>query len=78
MMNSSKFDINNLNTYSDDELQSFLSEEKSREDQAYQIFCHCAASRSSAQVQIFCEAARNQREIKNELRRRENERNHSN
>lgn len=70
MINEPKFNLRDLINYSDEELKHFLLQEKSREDQAYQIFCRCAASRAAAQVKIFCEAAKNQREIKNELKRR--------
>ena len=59
-----------LSEYSVDELNQFLESEKSREDEAYQIFCHCAASRAVAYVKSFSEACRNQNLIKEELRKR--------
>lgn len=59
-----------LSEYTVDELNQFLESEKSREDEAYQIFCHCAASRSGAYVKSFSEACRNQNLIKEELRKR--------
>lgn len=59
-----------LSEYSVDELNQFLESEKSREDEAYQIFCHCAASRAGAYVKTFSEACRNQNLIKEELRKR--------
>ena len=59
-----------LSEYSVDELNKFLESEKSREDEAYQIFCHCVASRAGAYVKAFSEACRNQNLIKEELRKR--------
>ena len=59
-----------LSEYSVDELNQFLESEKSREDEAYQIFCHCAASRAGSYVKAFSEACRNQNLIKEELRKR--------
>lgn len=55
-----------LSEYSVDELNQFLESEKSREDDAYQIFCHCAASRAGAYVK----ACRNQNLIKKERSRK--------
>lgn len=67
MKKHSEIDIENLKKYSDEDLIYFLKLEKEREDEAYQIFCDCAASRSAPQVEIFCEAAKNQKEIKKEM-----------
>ena len=64
------FSIELINKYSADELNQFLKLEKSREDEAYQIFCHCAASRSGSYVKSFSGACRNQNLIKKELRKR--------
>ena len=62
-----------LSEYSVDELNQFLEREKSREDEAYQIFCHCAASRARSYIKTFSEACRNQNMIKEELRKRKAE-----
>lgn len=64
------FSMELLSEYSVYELNQFLELEKSREDEAYQIFCRCAASRSGAYVKTFSEACRNQNLIKEEIRKR--------
>ena len=64
------FTIKRLNKYSDTELNKFLELEKSREDVAYQIFCHCAASRAASYVKTFSEACRNQNLIEEEIKKR--------
>ena len=67
-----------LSEYSVDELNQFLELEKSREDEAYQIFCHCAASRAGLYVKLFSEACKNQNLINEELRKRKAELNEQN
>lgn len=64
------FSMELLSEYSVDELNQFLKLEKTREDEAYQIFCHCAASRAGVYVKAFSEACRNQNLIKEEMRKR--------
>ena len=41
-----------LSEYSVDELNQFLESEKSREDEAYQIFCHCVSGMSKVEIEI--------------------------
>lgn len=59
-----------LKKMNEGELIQELSEQKAREDEAYQLFTRCAASRAAAHVKAFSEAATIRRAIKEELRRR--------
>lgn len=57
---------------SDNDLKFLYEQEREKENEAYQKFCHCAASRCNTYVKQFCESGKICKEIKNELKRREN------